>query len=137
MFKRWEKIFPSSAAGRRRVWCSLLATFGYILSPLSWWNDLVVNIPIAYVMAWPFALLDERLFLPSLILAYWLTNVLGFVMLHRGVAGLMSGRVPALSLRGNLLVTLVYTVAISLLVIFHWLPMPQELVELIRTPDHG
>ena len=137
MFQRWEKIFPSTAAGRRRVWYSLLATFGYILSPLSWWNDLVVNVPIAYVMAWPLARIDDRLFLPSLILAYWFTNVLGFVLLHRGVAGLMTGRVPSLGLGGNLLVTFVYTVVISLLVVFHWLPMPHELLSLLKGSADG
>lgn len=127
-----EKFLHPSAADKRRAWYSLLATLGYILSPLSWWNDLVVNIPIAYVMAWPVSLVDERLFFPSLILAYWMTNVLGFVLLHRGVAGLRTGRPPAHGLRGNLLITCAYTALMVLLMAFHWLPQPHELLRMLK-----
>lgn len=31
---------------------SLSATVGYLLSPFSWWNDLYINFPIAYGMAY-------------------------------------------------------------------------------------
>ena len=26
----------------------ILLTVGYLLSPLCWWNDLIINLPIAY-----------------------------------------------------------------------------------------
>ena len=44
----------------------ILVTAGFILSPLSWWNDLLVNIPLAYLFSLPFSILDESLFLPGL-----------------------------------------------------------------------
>jgi len=134
MFTIPEKFRHPTATGKRRVWYSLLATLGYILSPLSWWNDLVVNIPIAYVVAWPFSRVDERLFFPAVILTYWLTNLLGFVLLHRGVAGLMSGQVSSRNLRGYLFITFGYTMMIALLLALHWLPMPQELLKVF---SHG
>jgi hypothetical protein len=66
---------------------SALVVVGFILSPLSWWNDLVVNVPIAYAFSYPFSLVSKGLFLPSFILGYWITNILGFVLMHKGVIG--------------------------------------------------
>ena len=34
-----------SANGTRRVAGGFLGFIGYMLSPLSWWNDLFVNVP--------------------------------------------------------------------------------------------
>jgi hypothetical protein len=126
MFTLPEKFRPTTTS-KRRGWYSLLAILGYLLSPLSWWNDLVVNIPLAYAMAWPVSLINERLFFPAVILAYWLTNVLGFVLLHLGVAGLASERVWSPGWRGYLFITFAYTIVIALMLALHWLPMPQEL----------
>ncbi len=58
---------------------------GYILSPLSWWNDAFVNIPIAYVCGWLASLAHEQAFLPVFVISYWITNIAGFVLLHKGV----------------------------------------------------
>jgi hypothetical protein len=127
MFTLPEKFRHPTATGKRRGWYSLLAILGYLLSPLSWWNDLVVNIPLAYVAAWPVSLINERLFFPAVILAYWLTNLLGFILLHRGVAGLASGRALSFGLRSYLFITFAYTLVIALLLALHWLPLPQEL----------
>lgn len=71
-------------AGRRRAAGGAVATTGYLLSPLSWWNDLFVNLPLAYGFATLVSLFSEDLFGPALIAGYWLTNVAGLVMLHRG-----------------------------------------------------
>ena len=65
-------------------------TIGFILSPLSWWNDLLVNIPLAYVFAFPFGFISEKLFLPMIILGYWITNIVGFMLMHHGVSDLLS-----------------------------------------------
>ena len=64
---------------------STLACIGFILSPLSWWNDAYVNIPIAYVIAWLVSLFRSDLFLYAFIGAYLMTNVLGFVLLQKGI----------------------------------------------------
>jgi hypothetical protein len=63
---------------------SVVVFIGYMLSPLSWWNDLFVNVPLALAFAWVVTVFYKPAFTPSLILGYWLTNVLGFVLMHKG-----------------------------------------------------
>ncbi len=61
---------------------------GYVLSPLSFWNDAVVNIPIAYVIAYLASLvLGKGIFPLVFFLAYNATNILGFVLMHLSVRG--------------------------------------------------
>ena len=71
-------------AWKRKVAGGVLAVVGFMLSPLSWWNDLFVNVPLALAFAWVVSLLYKPAFEASLILGYWLTNVLGFVLMHKG-----------------------------------------------------
>ncbi|MGD8593158.1 MAG: hypothetical protein PVF82_10025 [Gammaproteobacteria bacterium] len=126
-FRSSNEPIPGSKT-KRRVFDSLLATIGYILSPLSWWNDLFVNVPLSYAFSYPFTLIDPRLFLPTFILGYWLSNWLGFVLLHRGVAGLLAKDKSSLGLRGSLVVAIVYTIVIAVLVWLEWIPVPTELL---------
>ena len=69
----------------------LIAVIGFMLSPLSWWNDLFVNVPLALAFAWCVSLVHAGLFVPSLIAGYWLTNILGFVLMHKGAQQMLSG----------------------------------------------
>ena len=62
----------------------LMAFIGFMLSPLSWWNDLFVNVPLALGFAWLVSLFYKSAFEVSLVLGYWLTNVTGFVLMHKG-----------------------------------------------------
>ncbi|MBI5640875.1 MAG: hypothetical protein HZA17_10655 [Nitrospirae bacterium] len=64
---------------------SVVACIGFVLSPLSWWNDLYVNIPIAYVCAWLVSLFYPDAFLSVFAGSYLATNVLGFILLHKGI----------------------------------------------------
>ena len=75
---------------KRKIKGRILVIVGYILSPISWWNDLFVNIPLAYVFALPFGFFSKKLFLPAMILGYWVTNIIGFIMMHHGVKDLIS-----------------------------------------------
>lgn len=111
----------------RRFWNALVAGFGWLLSPLSWWNDLLVNVPLAYLFSVPFSLLDQRLYVPAFALGYWLTNIFGFVLLHKGVVGMVSKRKA--SLRRDLLLATIYTVAVTSAAWLGWLPSPTALLE--------
>ncbi len=51
--------------GMRKARGGLIAMVGYLLSPVSWWNDLFVNIPLAYAFGALVGLVSEDLFLPS------------------------------------------------------------------------
>ena len=69
----------------RKLYGGILGTIGFLLSPLSWWNDLFVNFPIAYACACAVNLIFKGAFLGAFIVSYWLTNVLGFVLLQKGL----------------------------------------------------
>lgn len=122
-----KETFPRDKT-KRRVFDSVLATVGYILSPLSWWNDLFVNVPLSYAFSYPFTLISEKLFLPTFIVGYWLSNLLGFLLLHRGLAGLLAKDKPSMGVRGSIIVALVYTIIIAVIVWLGWLPAPSELL---------
>jgi hypothetical protein len=106
-------------AWKRKFSGGILATIGFLLSPLSWWNDAFVNIPLALLFAWVVSFFYKPAFTASLILGYWLTNVLGFVLMHKGTRQMLS-REPSTGTRKELLadiiVSLIYTVVIVVLV---------------------
>ena len=108
-----------------------LFTVGYLLSPLSWWNDLYVNFPIAYGMAWLVSLIDKQFFAVALVGFYWLTNIAGLILLHKGLAPASANVTPLIKKRWkniltDLAISVVYTGAIVLLVYWGLLKLPQE-----------
>lgn len=118
---------------RRYLLNVFLATTGFILSPLSWWNDLVVNVPLAYLCSLPFSLIDERLFLPGFILGYWLTNLLGFLLLHLGGEGLILKKQLGYNIKRSLLVSIIYTVLMVVFVMLGWLTPPSEYLHFLES----
>lgn len=114
---------------RRWLKGSLMATVGYILSPLSWWNDLVVNLPLAYAVGFLLGLLSPNLFLPGMIVGYWLTNVAGLILLHYGLANVLSARQRRLSRREllkDLAISILYTLFVVALARIGWLEFPLD-----------
>jgi hypothetical protein len=61
-------------------------------------------------------------------LGYWITNVLGFVLLHKGVTGVFRER--SSSLKSDLLIATGYTVLIAVAAGLGWLPSPHALLEM-------
>ncbi len=59
------------------------ATFflGWLLSPLTSWNDVFVNIPLAYILSIVFIKAFHTDFVITLLLAYWFTNIIGIAMM--------------------------------------------------------
>ena len=86
---------------------------GFILSPLSWWNDAFVNIPLAIGFGWLVATMYKPLFQPAVVVGYWLTNVLGFVLMHKGAEKMVRGDASRAYSRKDLLrdliISLIYT----------------------------
>jgi hypothetical protein len=106
---------------KRKIHGGALAFIGYMLSPLSWWNDMFVNVPLALVFAWVISAFYKPAFGPSLVIGYWLTNVLGFVLIHKGAQTLLSKEEQKYSRRNlfkDLAISLLYTVVIVALVKF-------------------
>jgi hypothetical protein len=110
----------------RRLTQLIIMTVGFILSPLTWWNDPLVNVPLAYLISWPFAAMHPPLFAPAFILGYWLTNLLGLLMLHYGGAGFFEKQRDRFSFKSSIVVSLMYSVLIFIIVMLGWIESPAE-----------
>jgi len=115
---------------RERIQGSIVATVGYLLSPLSWWNDLYLNIPIAYVLAWPVGLVDRRLFGPAMMVFYWITNLVGLLLMHRGLRSAVGGESSVGSLWkrvvSDVLLSLGYSAILAVLIYKGIVRLPHE-----------
>ncbi len=106
-------------AWKRKIAGGLLAVLGYMLSPLSWWNDTFVNIPLALAFAWVVSLFYKPAFEVSLVVGYWLTNVAGFILMHKGVQTMLpAGQKPysRRELVKDIIISLLYTALIVVLI---------------------
>ena len=101
---------------------------GYLLSPLCWWNDLLFNLPIAYFFGYICSLLSPKLFLPCSIIAYWLSNVVGILLIQYGSMDILQKQSPEHNVKKELFTGLVsstvYTLVIVLLIQFKILDIP-------------
>ncbi len=105
-------------AWKRKVTGGFLAVAGYMLSPLSWWNDAFVNVPLALAFAWLISAVYRPAFGVAVVVGYWLTNVLGFILMHKGAQQVLSDQDRKYSRRElvkDLLVSLAYTLLILVL----------------------
>ena len=96
---------------------AIIGTVGFILSPLSWWNDLVVNVPLSYAFAWivgkllhSFIVIHKWLFMDLFVLGYFLTNLIGFLMIHYSISGLKKNK--TISIKSQIVVSIAYTIII-------------------------
>lgn len=106
-----------------------MTIIGFILSPLSWWNDVIVNIPLAYLFALPFGWMNKKLFVPTMIIGYWLTNIIGFILMHHGLGQIMTERKQKsfkIELLKNAIISLVYTGIIIFCIQMGWLKFLPE-----------
>ncbi|MEI7729672.1 MAG: hypothetical protein WCO56_08865 [Verrucomicrobiota bacterium] len=97
----------------------VLTFVGFMLSPLSWWNDAFVNLPLAYAFAWVVSRLYHPVFGPALIVGYWLTNLLGFILMHKGLRALLSPEEKAAckqEWKKDVIVSLLYTALLVVLI---------------------
>ncbi|MGL6282091.1 MAG: hypothetical protein ACRC2J_06755 [Microcoleaceae cyanobacterium] len=69
----------------RKLRGGVLLVIGYLLSPLCWWNDLIINLPIAYGFGHLCSLLASNLLIPGAIAGYWLSNIVGIMLMQTGV----------------------------------------------------
>jgi hypothetical protein len=130
---------PHLVLTKRKVSGGTLAFIGYMLSPLSWWNDLFVNWPLALVCAWVISWFYKPAFTASLVLAYWLSNVLGFVLMQKGGAKIISEENPPYSRRSlwrDIVISLLYTLVMVVLVKMGVIGPIQETVQKIQHYVH-
>jgi len=105
---------------KRKAQGGLLGFIGFMLSPLSWWNDLFVNVPLAVGFGWLVSLFYHPAFETAVIVGYWLTNVLGFVLMQKGAQRILSDQpskpYSRRDLVRDLVISLLYTLLIVVLV---------------------
>lgn len=101
---------------------------GFLLSPLSFWNDLFFNLPIAYGFGYVCSLLNPDLLLPCALAGYWLSNIIGILMMQVGAVDVFQGQPKEGNLKKELLTGLlsstVYSLVILALVQFNILQAP-------------
>jgi len=119
---------------RRKIISGTIGVLGFLLSPVSWWNDLVVNFPLSYIMAIPFGLISRNLFLPMFIVSYWVTNILGLILMHVGVRGVVknSPKITNKELITTIIFCVIYSLVITILVQSGILKLPQDILDKIR-----
>ncbi len=108
----------------------LLVGVGYMLSPLSWWNDLFFNLPIAYLFGYLVSWISPDLFIPFTIIGYWISNILGILMMQIGATDMFFDKKQK-NVQKDLLIGLgsstLYTLLILGLLYFHILELPDFL----------
>lgn len=123
----------------QRLGALALVGLGWLLSPLCWWNDLLFNLPLAVGFGKLVSLIQSDWFVPGLVAGYWLSNVVGIVLMQSGALGLLPGEHQS-NRRRELLVGLatstLYTIAVLALVKLGWLQTPAVLMAGINA-GHG
>ncbi|MEH2002646.1 MAG: hypothetical protein V7L00_28585 [Nostoc sp.] len=101
---------------------------GYLLSPLCWWNDLLFNLPIAYGFGYACSLLSPKLLLPCSMIGYWLSNIVGILLMQFGSKDIFKKEPQEHNLKKELVTGLisstVYTLLIMLLIQLRILDLP-------------
>lgn len=92
------------------------ATFflGWLLSPLTAWNDVFVNMPLAYIASAIFVKIFHTDLVVTLVAAYWFTNILGIGMMIASGQSIFRDKANR---RRELLIILGTMVAYSLLMV--------------------
>lgn len=89
---------------------------GWMLSPLTFWNDAFVNIPIAYLCAVLLAKVIKADFLFLTLAFYWLSNVFGVLMMYFSGKSIMQDKRNRLNALRTLLITVAaYSILIIIL----------------------
>jgi hypothetical protein len=128
--RRWHQLQALvQSIGLRRALPSLaLLALGWLLSPLCWWNDLLINLPLALGFARLVSLFNPAWLLPALVSGYWLSNMAGILLMQNGALALVpEERRPQRSreLLWGVLSSSLYTLAIVGAAKLGWIGLPQ------------
>jgi len=108
IFKKDEPVIKKNFINR------LVFFIGWILSPFTSWNDIFINIPIAYICARILSHFIRADFIVMLLVFYWITNIIGIVMMAVSGASIIRGRK---NLRRELIITVSAMIAYSLVMV--------------------
>lgn len=91
----------------------LLFFIGWLLSPFTAWNDVFINIPLAYLAASLFFKIFPANFALQVIIFYWLSNGLGLLLMYATGHNILKEKRP--SFKSILITLLTYSVILFLL----------------------
>ncbi|MDM3849154.1 MULTISPECIES: hypothetical protein [unclassified Dolichospermum] len=116
-----ENTQISLAQPSMNIWKKLrggfLLVLGYLLSPLCWWNDLLFNLPIAYFFGYLCSLLSPKLLFPCTILGYWLSNIIGILLMQYGSVDMFQQESKERNLKKELFNSLISSTAYTLVIV--------------------
>ena len=107
---------PSMNIGKK-LRGGFLLVLGYLLSPLCWWNDLLFNLPIAYFFGYLCSLLSPKLLFPCTILGYWLSNIIGILLMQYGSVDMFQQKSKERNLKKELFNSLISSTAYTLVIV--------------------
>lgn len=107
---------PSMNIGKK-LRGGFLLVLGYLLSPLCWWNDLLFNLPIAYFFGYLCSLLSPKLLFPCTILGYWLSNIIGILLMQYGSVDMFQQENKERNLKKELFNSLISSTAYTLVIV--------------------
>lgn len=89
---------------------------GWLLSPLTFWNDAFVNIPIAYILASLAYRVGRFDFVRSVLIFYWLSNILGIAIMYFTGRGILADRKNlSQAIKITILTILIYSIILVLI----------------------
>lgn len=107
----------SSRSTFKRLRGGFLLVLGYLLSPLCWWNDLIFNLPIAYGFGYICRWFSASWFIPGLIAGYWLSNVIGILLMQFGAIDVVQDASKPRSLKKDLITGVLSSTGYTLLIL--------------------
>ncbi|UBF30600.1 hypothetical protein K9N68_36100 (plasmid) [Kovacikia minuta CCNUW1] len=116
--ERGDLTFPKSGQITfRKLRGGILVGLGYLLSPLCWWNDLVFNLPVAWGIGYLFGLISPNYFVPGAIAGYWLSNLVGILLMQFGAVDVFQNPVSDRNLTKELLMGVATSTAYTLFIL--------------------
>ncbi|MDX2098364.1 MAG: hypothetical protein SFW36_11360 [Leptolyngbyaceae cyanobacterium bins.59] len=101
----------------KKIRGGVLFAIGFMLSPLSWWNDLIFNLPVAYGFGYLCSLISSNWLIPGMIIGYWLSNIVGILLMQAGVLDLAQGQVGKRNFKKELLTGLISSTVYTLIIV--------------------
>lgn len=87
---------------------------GWLLSPLTFWNDAFVNIPLSYLLANILVRFMNVDFLRLVLISYWVTNGLGICLMYAAGKDAVRSREGVIK---DILSLIITTVVYSLIIV--------------------
>lgn len=125
-----EQVQPEAASGQpvqesdqsksslfKKTRGGLLFVIGYLLSPLSFWNDVFFNLPVAYGFGYLCSWASQDWFLPGTIVGYWLSNIAGVLLMQFGATEVLKDQPKQRNIKEELLIGVLSSTAYSLVIL--------------------